>query len=253
MSRHLTTLAALVLLAALTAAGPQQGTPPPAESRALIDSPSPGSAVAGIVMITGTVVAPDFLSYQLEYAPDPTLSSVPWTPVQGAVSQQVPGGILGAWDTTGLPEGRYILRLRMNRHNAEPIDYEVRVVVTNATPTPTYMPPTRTPTAVPSTPTPGPSPTPLIEQPPTRTPRPHAALSPADSPPGAADSPLQLDRLGRAARQGALFSLLAFGALGLYAVVRAGSRGELGEGFWNIRREVINPLLDSLRGRRKPD
>lgn len=244
-------LAPLVLLCllALTAAGPLQETPPPSggESRALISSPAEGSTIAGVVTITGTVTDPDFRSYQLEYAPDPTLASIPWTPVQGTVSQQVPGGILGAWDTTNVADGRYIIRLRVNRHSGAALDYEVRVQVVNATPTATYMPVTRTPTPLPGTATPGPSPTPLIEQPPTRTPRPAAAFLATSTPiPALTDgSPLQPDRLMRAARRGAIVALVIFGALGVYAVIRAASRGDLGEGVWRFRREVIHPLLDS--------
>lgn len=246
----------MLLLLALTAAGPQQETPPPAgESRAVIASPTEGSTIAGVVAITGTVTDPDLRSYQLEYAADPTLASIPWTPVQGAVSQAVQGGVLGAWDTTMVPDGRYIIRLRMNRHNSGPIDYEVRVQVANATPTPTYHPPTRTPTAIPSTATPGPSPTPLIEQPPTRTPRPAAASGAQTETPVPAlanDSPLRADRLTRAARRGALFTLAAFGLLGVYAIIRAGMRGELGEGYRLFRRDVIHPLSDGL-SRKKRD
>ena len=252
MHRSIRAIIVLALLLVLTAAGPLQETPPAPTSRAVIDSPAEGDVVAGLVTVTGTVVDPAFESYDLEYAPDPTLASVPWTPVQGTVTQQVSGGVLGAWDTTTLPDGRYVLRLRMNRRDDMPIEYEVRVVVANATPTPTSPPPTRTPTAVPGTPTPGPSPTPLIEQPPTRTPRPAAALGPTPTPGPAipADSPLRPDRLIAAARTGALFAVGTFGLLGLYALVRASERGELGEGFWRVRREVINPLLDALQGRR---
>lgn len=251
MHRSTLPLIALALLLTLTAAGPLQEPPPDQTSRAVIDSPAEGDVVAGVVVVTGTAVDPAFQSYELEVAPDPTLASVPWTPVQGAVSQQVPGGVLGAWDTTTAPDGRYVLRLRLNRHDDISIDYEVRVVVANATPTPTSMPPTHTPTAIPGTPTPGPSPTPLIEQPPTRTPRPAAALGPTPTPGPAldTDSPLQPDRLAAAARAGALVAVSAFGLLGLYVLVRAGERGQLGEGFWRVRREVLNPLLDALLGR----
>ncbi|HPV08193.1 MAG TPA: hypothetical protein PLD57_14055, partial [Aggregatilineales bacterium] len=237
MHRSIRAIIVLALLLVLTAAGPLQETPPAPTSRAVIDSPAEGDVVAGLVTVTGTVVDPAFESYDLEYAPDPTLASVPWTPVQGTVTQQVSGGVLGAWDTTTLPDGRYVLRLRMNRRDDMPIEYEVRVVVANATPTPTSPPPTRTPTAVPGTPTPGPSPTPLIEQPPTRTPRPAAALGPTPTPGPAipADSPLRPDRLIAAARTGALIAVGTFGLLGLYALVRASERGELGEGFWRVR------------------
>ncbi len=136
MHRSIRAIIVLALLLVLTAAGPLQETPPAPTSRAVIDSPAEGDVVAGLVTVTGTVVDPAFESYDLEYAPDPTLASVPWTPVQGTVTQQVSGGVLGAWDTTTLPDGRYVLRLRMNRRDDMPIEYEVRVVVANATPTP---------------------------------------------------------------------------------------------------------------------
>jgi hypothetical protein len=255
MQRLLTPAILILLMLLMAGAGPLQETPPPpdAASEAAIDYPAGNDTLSGVVTITGTVIDPNLRSYELEYAPDPTLSSVPWTPVQGAVTQQVRGGILGAWDTTTVPDGRYVLRLRMNRVGGVSIDYTVHVEVINATPTPTFEPVTRTPTAVPNTPTPGSSPTPLIEQPPTRTPRPAAALPPTATPalPVAGSSPLQPDRLAGAARTGALMAAAVFGLLGLYALLRATARGELGDRFWRLRREVINPLFDAPRRRKK--
>ncbi len=255
-------LAALLLASARTAlADPalqddDTPTPEDGESRILISSPQSGDAVSGWVTIVGTTLDPDFRSYRLEYAPDPTPSDVPWAAIQPPVEQQVREGTLGAWDTTSLDDGFYILRLVIERNDGESTDYEIHIQVANATATPLpTLPPTPTATSIPGTATPGPSPTPLIWQPPTRTPRPTQTPGGPTSTPQPLlqeDSPLSPDRLRQAARRGIYIALIAFGVLALYSLLRLAIRGELRERWWAFRRELINPLLDALT-RKKDD
>jgi hypothetical protein len=255
-------IAALLASVQTALAGPVQQdddetpTPESGESRILISSPQPGDSLSGWVTIIGTAVDPDFRSYTLEYAPDPTPSDVPWTEIQPPVEQQVRDGTLGAWDTTSLEDGYYILRLVIERNDGESTDYEIHILVSNATATPLpTLPPTPTATSIPGTATPGPSPTPLIWQPPTRTPRPTATPGGPTSTPQPLlqqDSPLSPNRLRQAAIRGIYIALIAFGMLAFYSMLRLAVRGELRERWWTFRKELINPLIDAL-SRKKDD
>jgi hypothetical protein len=237
------------------AAGAWQSTPTPeptpVDSRAVITDPGAGKNLSGVAAITGSAFAPDFDSYLLEYAPDPLPTDVEWLSVQPSIEQQVIRGVLGAWDTAEIADGRYILRLTLNRTASDPIVYEVRVQVSNATPTPapTLTPqPTDTPrvTVGPGQPTP----TPLIQQPPTRTPRPTVTPGGPTATPAplvAGDSPLRPDRLVDAARRGVWIALIIFGVLGMYGLIRAAVRGTLRDGLLEVQHDVIHPLIDELR------
>jgi hypothetical protein len=211
-----------------------------------------GENVSGVVAIEGTATADDFRDYVLDYVPDPSPSDVQWRPIQGAVEQQVQDDVLGVWDTTGVEDGRYILRLTVNHHFSDPTTTEVRVFVANATATPVPQPGTFTPSPPAGSPTPGPSPTSLIEQPPTRTPRASGPDTTPTATPGAAvatGSPLQPDRLRRAAVVGILSTLAVFGLFGFYRMARAASRGQLGDRWRQFRGEVSGPLRDVFRRR----
>jgi len=227
------------------------------ESRAVITSPGVAERVFGTVQVIGSALDPEFEYYILQFAPDPTPSDVGWADVQPSVVQQVSSGVLGAWDTAGLDDGRYILRLVMYRAGGADEDavvYEVRVEVSNATPTPM---PTATPTPptdlFPGIPTLGPSPTPLIQQPPTSTPRPTLQVLATEVPADEDDesSPFDTERMVRAARRGVLFTVAFFALLGLYWVVRAGFRGTLAEFVAELRRDILRPLADELFRRRR--
>lgn len=247
----------IVLLGAVALAQAAHAGPSPqqeGESLAIITEPQDNDVLTGSALIYGTAAGADFRFYQLEYIPDPAPSDTPWVSIQPPVAQQVNNGVLGLWDTTALADGRYLLRLRVVRGDGSEIGDEVSVRIVNATATPTpTLRPTATITPTPGTPTPGPSPTPLIWQPPTRTPRPTATPGgPTPTPPPPeTDSPLRPDRLRQAAWDGVKMALGAFGALGIYSLMRAARRGELRSGWRRLRREVLNPLFNSLRGRRR--
>ena len=262
---HPPAVALIALLSASIAAGStaalptraQDQTPTPTEEGEIVaelDSPTARSVVSGIVTITGTAIAPGFRFYLLEYNIDPTPSNAPWTPIQAPVSQQARHSVLGAWDTESLADGRYIIRLTVVYGEArQAAEAQVQVQVSNATATPHPLPPTSTPSPAPGTPTPGPSPTPLIQQPPTRTPRPPEAptrIGTGAAPGASPESPLAPDRLKQAAWRGVLLALGGFGLFGAYSLVRAARRGQLRQGWRDFQREVINPLGDLL-GRRR--
>ncbi|HYM13963.1 MAG TPA: transglycosylase domain-containing protein [Dehalococcoidia bacterium] len=73
-----------------------------------IDAPTDGARLLGIVPITGKALSPDFISYRIEFGlGNPPLA---WTMIANSTTPQPDGG-LGLWNTNGLPEGSYTLRL----------------------------------------------------------------------------------------------------------------------------------------------
>lgn len=76
----------------------------------VISSPIEGQVVQGLVIISGTVSALGFSSYEVSFAydNDPTQT---WFLLANS-SQPVIEGELGSWDTTTLTDGDYTLRLQ---------------------------------------------------------------------------------------------------------------------------------------------
>ncbi|MCS7220458.1 MAG: hypothetical protein RML36_14050 [Anaerolineae bacterium] len=130
----------------------------PLAQQAVITSPQPFSTVRGRVTIEGTAVHPNFLRYELYYSPEPARDDT-WVFIGEAHTNQVANGFLGTWETGGLPDGVYSLRLRVVRQDYNYDEYIVRgLQVANAQPTETPTPietptPTMTPTPLPPTPT----------------------------------------------------------------------------------------------------
>lgn len=77
-----------------------------------ITRPSRGEALTGLVTIEGSAAHPSFVSYELAFAfeDDPTGT---WFPIIDDVQTPVTDGRLGIWDTTGITDGNYKLRLRV--------------------------------------------------------------------------------------------------------------------------------------------
>lgn len=186
-------LVSIILLAGILtyagtawAAGPQR--PLAQDTAAVISSPQSLSSVRGTVSITGSALHPQFQRYELYYTPEPGEN---WVFIGNAVTNPANNGLLGAWETSGLPDGNYSLRLRVVRQDGNYDEGFARnITVANQTPpTPT---PTDTPAELPTLP---PviegvfTPTPLVEatftpvtveQPeiPTPTPRPSPSATP---------------------------------------------------------------------------
>jgi hypothetical protein len=182
---------------------------------AVITTPLDGATVAGIVPILGTATHPQFLRYELAfgYSPNPTDT---WFTLQEPVKTPVVNEVLGRWDTTGLTDGVYTLRLRVfwtERLFVEAFAREVRVQ--NATPTPPPAPQTTPPAPQAAAATA----TPAIVLPPTSTPRPTTAVASANTtsrPSSAAPSWLDKQVIGRAFLAGLLLTGSLFVLLGLY-------------------------------------
>jgi hypothetical protein len=190
----------------LESAPPQQG--------AVITSPQDRDVVRGVLVIKGTAVNPSFWKYEVYYAPEPNPNDQ-WH-LLGLYEQQVTDGRLETWDTSLVPDGTYSLRLRVVRIDGNYDEYYVREIsVANVQIQPTDTP-TSTPTPVATrTPLP-PTPTVIIQQPPTATPRPTSTPGgPSVTPEAEVENGLGLtvQGLGKALFYG------AGGTLGLFLLI----------------------------------
>jgi hypothetical protein len=190
---------------------------------ALITAPMDNAIVSGVVPILGTATHPQFLRYELAfaYSPNPTDT---WFSIQDPAKAPMVNEVLGRWDTTGIADGVYILRLRVYWSERQFQEAFVRGVRVQNT-APTAVPATPTATSAPRAATP--TPTPAIVLPPTSTPRPTTAVVSANpSRPAASQPPtwLDLDVIRRALIDGAKLTAVLFGILGLYAGVKAALR-----------------------------
>ena len=99
-------------------------------------SPLPGSVLGGNVQLLGSVMHPQFLQFQVEYAPEPNPNNL-WFSITGAVQTPVSNGIFGVWDTTTAQDNLYQLRLRVTLKDGTSLSTVVNNVrVQNRQPTP---------------------------------------------------------------------------------------------------------------------
>ncbi|MEK7326057.1 MAG: hypothetical protein AAB217_12450, partial [Chloroflexota bacterium] len=135
---------------------------------AIITSPAQNEAVAGVVNITGTATHPQFVRYEIAFAYDPNPTDT-WFELQPPSETQVADGLLASWDTAGISDGTYMIRLRVySSDSATPQETIVRGIKIQNT-----APPTAAPTATGEAATPTPT---LVL--PTATPAPTLASSP---------------------------------------------------------------------------
>jgi membrane peptidoglycan carboxypeptidase len=139
---------------------PGPGGSPTADLPATIYTPLTGATVNGAVPIQGRAASPAFQAFRVEVGQgaNPTV----WVPIgQGFAAVQ--GGTLGIWNTNGLPNGTYTLRLTVLDAQRGPITATQQVNIgpngaagTPPTPVPTLpQPPPSAPPAVLPTPNPG--------------------------------------------------------------------------------------------------
>ncbi|MBI3760243.1 MAG: hypothetical protein HY260_00035 [Chloroflexi bacterium] len=207
---------------------------------AALTAPAEGQTVFGVVAISGSAASPQFQRYELEfgYEPNPTDT---WFPIQEPVLTPQPGGVLGQWNTAGIADGVYLIRLRLYRQDGSFAEAFIHnVLLKNGSPTPAASP----------GPTSGPGKTPeaavtatgvLVELPPSSTPRPTATPRGAGSDSGSSagsDIPgpaFSLPTFGRAFVTGIGWTLAAFVVMGLYSMLRPAIRPRL--------RRLIRDLL----------
>ncbi len=222
------TLVLLSLALGAFAAPVAQGPKP------VITQPEPDAAVRGTVQVVGSATHPQFLRYELYYAPFPVPSDSAWIFIGDAHFQQQPAGLLGTWASGGLPDGAYGLKVRVVRADGNYTDSDVRrVLVANRRPveTPTSAV-TREPTEIP--PPLAPTPTvvlavPTVQMPRvTVTPTLQAKVTPTaivgevrpTATPSAA-SLFDVDRLVKTAKTAATYTAGLFVAMGAFFAVKA--------------------------------
>jgi len=130
--------------------------------------PSGGSAVFGITTIEGSASHPAFVSYDLSFAypDDPTDT---WFMIGDSIFSPVEDGVLGIWDTSGITDGEYRLRLRVHLDNEIIVEYLVETIrIRNSHAIETSTPLSRTAVQSPAPPEP------------TRTPRPTPVPPPSE-------------------------------------------------------------------------
>ncbi len=150
---------------------------PIAQGPSKINSPAENGVVRGTVPIVGTAVDGDFWKYEVYFAPEPNPAGQ-WTFIGGVHDKQVMEGLLETWHTDAIPDGKYILRLRVVNRTGNYRDIEIHgILVANAAPTDTPMPtstpqatatitPAATPTFfIPTSPLSQPTPTPTLARP----------------------------------------------------------------------------------------
>lgn len=197
-----------VLLALLLFGSAQAQTAAP-----VITAPQAGQTLQGVVTVTGSSAVEGFLSAEVAFAYTDD-STGTWFLISVS-DQPVSEGVLAVWDTTGITDGIYNLRLRVFLADGTFLDalvpdLRVRNDTPPDTPTPAPTPtPTETPVlATPIVPTATPSPTLTPSSFPTPTPLPP---NPAVLPP---------TEVYRSAGYGALIILAAFAFVGIYFLLR---------------------------------
>lgn len=140
-------------------AGPQ--AQPLAQQREVqITSPETNAELRGVVVIVGSAASPNFQFYKIEFGVGPNPNQ--WAIIGSIHEQPVVNGQLEAWDTTGLPDGVYSLRLQVVKKDGNYDEFFLRqLLIANTRPAGTETP-TETPTLsggenVTATPRPDPS------------------------------------------------------------------------------------------------
>lgn len=229
----------LSLFVVLAGAGRGWAAPVAQDKVWVITYPTEGSTLSGTVNIQGTVTHPNFTSYGVLYAVGERVTGeTNWAlnnPIAWTVQTMVVNGVLGTWDTTTLPNGKYVLALVVYSGTDTPDAYFINnltILNEEATPTPepTLEP---TPTELAATPQPGEGPAPVaptIEQPPTATPRPTPTISPNATPTaedngeGTPKAIISVDNIKETFIAGVQLAVLLYVLGGLYVITKAAIR-----------------------------
>lgn len=106
-----------------------------------VATPTSGQRVNGVVTVAGRAASPDFTGYVVEWGAGVspprwtaiTTSTTPTSPRPGPASAVV-GAIvtLATWDTRSVPDGDYVIRVRLDDRKLGELQYAVSVVVSNS-------------------------------------------------------------------------------------------------------------------------
>jgi hypothetical protein len=222
-------LIALISVVVL-AARPPERTLAQDQGVIVITAPTAGATISGTASIVGTASHPQFQRYELAFGYDPNVTNS-WFSLQEPATLPVTEDLLGRWNTSGIADGTYILRLRVytsERSFLEAFVPGVRVqntqpvLVASATPLMSPTPPATSP----GEPTPTPEVIALSPIAPSRAPE-----RPGNTPSGTGldgmAAGLNAADLRGAFVEGARLALAAFGLIGLYTGLRALWRSRL--------------------------
>ena len=126
-----------------------------------ITHPQQGESIFGLVTIEGSAAHPSFAYYELFFAYQPNPSDT-WFPIMQPIQTPVTDGRLGIWDTTGITDGNYQLRLIVwleNGNSLQAIVSDLRIRNTTPTETPAATKPAALLSPSPVVPTDTPLPT----------------------------------------------------------------------------------------------
>ena len=196
------------------------------QNKCLISSPASGSQLRGQVVIAGSATHAGFTWYQLGYATEPNPSGE-WKFFFSSETA-VPGGRLGVWNTTLVPDGTYQLIMEVHRKDGNYDHCSAKQLrVNNTAPTPTFtaepLPtPAETPTALATVPD---TPTVAIEQPPAAGSRATPTYSPVDNPTPSPEMtglklPFDVSNIRNASCRGAQLAIVVSAVISLYFIIR---------------------------------
>jgi len=102
-----------------------------------VTRPQPGEAIFGLITIEGSAAHPSFVYYEISFAYQPNPSDT-WFPIMQPIQTPITDGRLGIWDTTGITDGNYQLRLIVWLENGKSLEAVVSDLrIRNTTPTET--------------------------------------------------------------------------------------------------------------------
>ena len=98
-----------------------------------ITFPPPGGYIGGQVEILGNARGGNFANYRLEYGSGPNPTQ--WTQIGPENGTQHHNGLLEVFNTEGLEEGQYTLRLTVRYHDGNQRDWKAPITIDNTPPT----------------------------------------------------------------------------------------------------------------------
>ena len=229
-------MAGSMLIILLLTAAPVGWAAPLRQAQSTITYPTDGTTVSGQVEVRGVALHPNMDFYQVRYAPGPQpAGDSQWQDFAIVEGRQVENDVLGTWDTTQVPDGRYTLALAVwgaNDANNPYVFFATNITVNNTNPVATPTPEeAEEATEMPPTPTAGPTATPVgVEQPATSTPRPTPTVStsalatPTVSASESSGMSLDTGEIRDGFCVGGLFTVLLLSLWGLYQLVKVGLR-----------------------------
>jgi hypothetical protein len=130
----------VLAIALMTLAVPfAQAEPLAQQTQVQITSPEIGSRVRGRVPIIGSATVPNFQFYKVEMGVGPNPAQ--WAVIGQLHYEPVINGQLEVWDTTGVPDGVYTLRVQGVKMDGNWEEFFVRgITVANSEPAPTETP-----------------------------------------------------------------------------------------------------------------